>query len=86
MKCKKIAVGYESKYNYIFHNNSIVNSNFNIKKLDLLEMTDKMATDVLKQYPDLDKAVLRRRVYSRFSTLNQMLNENGFIKEKKRNN
>ena len=83
MKCKKIAVGYESKYNYIFHNNSIVNSNFNIKKLDLLEMTDKMATDVLKQYPDLDKAVLRRRVYSRFSTLNQMLNENGFIKEKK---
>ncbi|MEY8255896.1 glycosyltransferase family 2 protein [Clostridium perfringens] len=83
MKCKKIAVGYESKYNYIFHNNSIVNGNFNVKKLDLLEMTDKMATDVLKQYPDLDKAILRRRVYSRFSTLNQMLNESRFIKEKK---
>ena len=36
-------------------------------------MTDQMANDVLRVYPDLKKAVLRRQVYARFSTLNQSL-------------
>ena len=40
----------------------------------MLDMTDKMAKDVLNVYPDLKDAVLRRQVYARFSTLNQMLN------------
>ena len=72
--CEKIAVGYESKYNYIYRDDSIVNSAFNPRKLDLLDMTDKMAADVSSVYPDLEGAVLRRRVYARFSTLNQMFN------------
>lgn len=74
LQCEKIGLGFESKYNYIFHANSIVNSEFKMNKLDLLEMTDKMAVEVLKVYPDLKDAVLRRQVYARFSTLNQMLN------------
>lgn len=82
IKCNTIAVGYESKYNYIVRRDSIVNCSFNLKKLDLLEMTDKMADDVLSIYPDLGKAVLRRRVYARFSTLNQMLNVQGVEKER----
>ena len=73
LQCRKIAVGYESKYTYILRNNSIVNSSFKRSKLDLLEMTDHMGRDVQKVYPDLEKAVIRRRVYARFSTLNQML-------------
>ena len=74
MQCENgIAVGYASKYHYIFHKNSIVNSSFSRRKLDLLAMTDRMGKAVLKEYPDLRQAVLRRRVYSRFSTLNQML-------------
>ena len=72
LQCDKIAVGYQSKYNYIIRSNSIVNGKFNPKKLDLLEMTDRMGRDVLSVYPDLSKAVMRRRVYARFSTLNQM--------------
>ena len=28
LQCENIGLGYESKYNYIFHNNSIVNSTF----------------------------------------------------------
>lgn len=84
MQCDFIAVGYESKYNYIFHNNSIVNSEFKPNKLDLLEMTDKMAEDVLQVYPELKKAVLRRQVYARFSTLNQMLNATGYEKERQK--
>ena len=33
-----------------------------------------MARDVIYRYPELRQAVLRRQVYARFSTLNQMLN------------
>ncbi|MDO4941754.1 MAG: Stealth CR1 domain-containing protein [Lachnospiraceae bacterium] len=84
MQCGSIAVGYESKYNYIFHQQSIVNGTFHANKFDLISMTDKMAKDVLSVYPDLDKAILRRRVYARFSTLNQMLNTDEYPKEKKK--
>lgn len=69
----QIACGYEAKYHYIFHENSIVNSSFSLKKMDMIEMTDKMAGDVLEIYPDLSDAVKRRQVYARFSTLNQMI-------------
>ena len=68
----RIALGNEAKYSYILRNSSIVGSSFNEKKLDLLEMTDEMGRNVLNVYPDLSKAVLRRRVYARFSTLNQL--------------
>lgn len=78
----KIACGYESKYNYYVRNNSIVTGSFKPAKLDLLEMTDKMGEEVLQFYPDLTKAVLRRRVYARFSTLNQMLDVVGYEKER----
>lgn len=73
MQCPTIAVGYESKYYYIVRRDSIVNCEFNERKLDLLDMTDEMGVNILKAYPDLETAVLRRRVYARFSTLNQML-------------
>lgn len=83
MQCEKIAVGYESKYNYIFVRNSIVNRKFSLSKLDLLEMTDKMAKEVMREFPMLENAVLRRQVYARFSTLNQMLNTTEYEEEKK---
>ena len=83
MQCDSgIAVGYESKYHYMYHMNSIVNSSFSPRKLDLLEMTDKMARDVTRAYPSLKQAVLRRRVYARFSTLNQMLHVKGYDEER----
>lgn len=82
MQCDSIAVGYESKYNYIFHENSIVNSEFKENKLDLLEMTDKMGQHVVAKYPQLKDAVLRRRVYARLSTLNQMFKVEGYTGER----
>ena len=82
LQCDYIAVGYERKYNYIFHDDSIVNSVFNEAKFNMLEMTDKMAKDVESAIPELSKAVLRRRVYSRFSTLNQMLYSSQYDDEK----
>ena len=79
----EIACGYSSKYYYMIRKNSIVGSSFNIKKLELIDMTDSMARDILQVYPDMKAAVLRRRVYSRFSTLNQMLDTKECSKEKK---
>ena len=43
-----------------------------------------MGHEVTKAYPSLKQAVLRRRVYARFSTLNQMLHTEGYDKERKR--
>lgn len=83
LKSKFIACGYKSKYNYYVRSNSIVTGNFSIRKLDLLEMTDRMGEDVLSIFPELEKSVLRRRIYARFSTLNQMINVVNYKKEKK---
>ncbi len=74
LQCDSIAVGYESKYSYLVREDSIVTGSFQERKLDLLEMTDQMGEGVLKVFPDLQSAVLRRRVYARFSVLNQMAN------------
>ncbi|WP_300782162.1 glycosyltransferase family 2 protein [uncultured Acetatifactor sp.] len=78
MECDRIAIGYESKYNYIFHENSIINSKFQINKLDLIEATDYMAQNIKKRYPELEEAAVRRQVYARFSILNQMLEVPGY--------
>lgn len=70
---REIAVGYEAKYDYHLRQDSICSSSFYPQKLDLLEMTDTMAEEVTVRFPDLKRAALRRQVYARFSTLNQML-------------
>ena len=72
-----------SQYFYMLRSSSIVYQEFNMKKLELLEMTDIMAKDVLKEYPQLKIAVQRRQLYARFSTLNQFQNVKGHKNEKK---
>lgn len=69
-----VECGFKPIYFYNIRRNSITTDNFSKRKLDLLEMTDKMAADVIKHYPDLEPATIRRQVYARFSTLNQTLN------------
>ncbi|MGV3354313.1 glycosyltransferase family 2 protein [Streptococcus orisratti] len=77
-KSTEIACGFQAKYYYEIRPNSIVTSTFNEKKFDLLEMTDQMKRFVDKNYPTLNTATLRRSVYARFSTLNQMLDVKGY--------
>ena len=77
-----IACGYKDKYNYYVRENSIVTRKFSTKKMDLLLMTDSMGRDVIKIFPNLKQAVLRRKVYARFSTLNQLINVDGYYKER----
>lgn len=76
-QCNKIVCGFQPKYYYMIRPNSIVTSSFSESKLDMLYMVDNMADYVMKKYPDLRKAVIRRQVYGRFSTLNQMLDVSG---------
>lgn len=71
--CDTVCCGFLAKYFYVIRDGSIVTSGFNNKKLELLPMTDKMAAYVNSKYPDLSEATLRRQVYARFSTLNQIL-------------
>ncbi|MFT8823813.1 glycosyltransferase family 2 protein, partial [Liquorilactobacillus satsumensis] len=82
-QCEIVSCGFKPKYYYVIRDDSIVTAKFHIKKLDLLEMTDQMAKYVTQKYPDLKRAALRRQVYARFSTLNQMLNTNQAPNEKK---
>lgn len=84
IESKYIACGYENKYNYWIRKNSIVTGVFSEKKLDLLKMTDTMGEDVIKLFPNLKRAILRRRVYARFSTLNQMLNIDDYEGKRKK--
>lgn len=84
--CDNIAYGNISKYNYFKRANSIMTSNFNMRKLDLLELTDIMCSDIEKVYPNISEACINRRIHSRFSILRQMvnckLNKEEDIKEK----
>lgn len=83
IECGSIACGYENQYFYMLRSSSIVYQKFNIKKLELLDMTDGMAADVIKEYPQLETAARRRQLYARFSTLNQFQNTKGYKDEKK---
>lgn len=82
-QCETIECGFMAKYFYMIRDDSIVTSGFKTTKLDLLKMTDEMAAYINKKYLGLHKATLRRQVYARFSTLNQMLEVDGYEKQKK---
>lgn len=84
IKSGNIACGYTSKYNYFIRKNSIVTEAFNEKKLDLLDVTDKAIQEIICLFPELQCAALRRQVYARFSTLNQMLDVPGYDSEKRK--
>lgn len=73
MKCKEIAYGNKSIYNYYKRDNSIMTSNFNLKKLDLIELTDIMCKDIISKYPNLINETNKRIFNSRFSILRQMI-------------
>lgn len=84
LKCDKISVGLESKYNYMIRANSTLTCAFSEKKLYLTEAYDNMGEAVLAVYPDLYSGVIRARVYSRISTLRQMIYSKPRLKTKEK--
>lgn len=77
-----IACNMKSQYNYLIRSNSILTSSFSEKKLTLIDAYDEMGKVVFKAYPDLEKAVIRGKAYSRISTLRQMINCKPRLREK----
>ncbi|MDD5922734.1 MAG: glycosyltransferase family 2 protein [Eubacteriales bacterium] len=74
MKADRIAVGFDSKYNYMFHDNSISNSKFNEKYFDYSPITDQVTEKIVEKYPSLLQPALAKRYRARFSVLNLMIN------------
>lgn len=74
-QCNSVECGFISKYYYCIRPKSITTASFNEHKLDFLPMTKQMGEDIIKCYPDLKNAVIRREVYAAFSTLNQTLGQ-----------
>lgn len=72
MKCDKVAYGNKSYYFYCLRNNSITRSEFNMKKIDVIEMTSIMCDDILKKYPDLSINCENKKFKSMFSVYAQM--------------
>ena len=82
-KVSYIAIGFESKYNYMLRNDSITRKEFSNKHLYLIEAVDNMG-NYLSKYDSLEKAIIRMRYWSRISTLNRMINSsNQDIKKEK---
>ncbi|WP_048704693.1 glycosyltransferase family 2 protein [Companilactobacillus ginsenosidimutans] len=73
MKSESIAVGSESKYDYILRNNSITTSSFNYGKLDLISATESMTEEIIRKYPDLYPEAMLRLSWSHTSVLNNIL-------------
>ena len=72
-QCPKISYTSRSFYQYYQNSGSIVHQSFSKSKLDLLTLTDQMATDLLVSHPQLAPDIQRRLCQSRFGILRQMV-------------
>ena len=71
----KIAFGKTPEYIYNLRSSSITNKKFNLKKLDLIELTDQMCSDLDEAYPALKDTTNLRRLHARFSILRQIIHQ-----------
>ena len=78
---KKIVSINDCLYHYVIRKNSITTGKFNMKKLDLIDVTFEMQNYLLKKYPDFKDAITRRLMYAYFSTYNQYIDSNEKNKE-----
>jgi len=78
-----VALGYEKKYNYIMHSNSITKREFTDKHMYLIEAADNMC-DYLEKYNELHPAIKRKRFAARISTLNRMINSSNRNKQEEK--
>lgn len=84
-KCDYISVGDECKYYYIIRSNSITTKEFNIKKMDLIEMTNNMCEYIIRKYPNLRLGCNRRTIWAYMSTYTKIVftPKSKYIEEKK---
>lgn len=71
LKSKRVCYCPDPLYIYYQNKNSIMRQKFSLKKHDLIELTDKMCSDLQKHYPDLRDVIVKRKIHSRISFLRQ---------------
>lgn len=69
----KVIFSSKPKYFYNIRGNSITNSGFSFRKLDLIELTDEMCDAVDEKYPSLIESTRLRRMHARFSILRMVV-------------
>lgn len=69
---KKIANNNVPTYIYMIRNDSIAQSSFNKKKMDLIKSTREMTDFIKNKYQDLNDACDRRLMYAYLSTISQL--------------
>lgn len=72
-KTSKIVFGSAEKYLYNLRNNSITNSSFDNRKLELIAQTDTMCNEIARTFPRLKNTTNLRRLHARFSILRQTI-------------
>ena len=72
-KARSFVIFDSPYYNYVMRENSITNSKFNEKNLDLIEIADDIYDYVVSTYPYLKKEADRRKMYSYFNTLDAII-------------
>lgn len=70
---KKIAWGPQQVYRYYKNAGSIMLSEYNHRKMDLVELVDMMCDEIDHQMPELKPYTEKRRIEARFSILRQAL-------------
>lgn len=81
LQCPEISVTPAQKYLYYANNNSITHQTFSLRKLDLVELTDRMCDDLLDWSHDrssedrlrVEQLTQKRRMHARFSILRQIV-------------
>ena len=74
----KVVILDNPYYNYLMRENSITNTKFNPKMLNLIEIVEKFHENTCENYPSLKKAADCRKMYAYFSVLNSILEEENF--------
>ena len=72
MKSKKIIYSNVQKYIYLQREGSIIESEFSKSEFDILEMLDQLEEDIIKIYPNLQKAISSRKLNAYFYLLKKM--------------
>lgn len=69
---------------YCIRKNSALNQSFNIKKMDLLDLSNNIIKYSIKCCPDIYKAAVSRTVASCFHLMLQMPEEDAYVNEKQK--
>lgn len=84
-QCEKLAISNKQLYYYRLRRDSITNSDFNLKKLGLIKVSEEMCNFITAQYPDLKKAAASKMIWALYSTLNQLYKSKNIDKNIEKN-